>query len=203
LIAEGTTTMALVREAESLLGHEIGEHGWGRSELGSHVTLLYMLAAKVDTHVDMASSGLVGRMQRHGNCTFVVAEEQRGKGLAETQIAEEEAQVQSFFSTLRQRVVLRLLRAQADCGAELHLPATGRAIEEKEICTCGFPVIKIGRPIAVCVAVQAVDALSIRGPKSKAEVLCEYQIFGDAMVSEPKFLARVVNISAQDADSMG
>ena len=33
--------MALVREAESLLGHEIGEHGWGRSELGSHVTLLF------------------------------------------------------------------------------------------------------------------------------------------------------------------
>ena len=138
MIAEGTTTMALVREAESLLGHEIGEHGWGRSELGSHVTLFHMLAAKMNTHIDMASSGLVGRMQRHGNRAFVVAEEQRGERLAETQIAEEEAQVQSFFCTLRQRIVLRLLRAQADCGAEFYFPATGRTIKRKRYAPVDF-----------------------------------------------------------------
>ena len=75
-----------------------------------------MLATEVDTHVDMSSSGLIVRMERHNDSTFVVAEELGGARLPEAEISKKEAQVEGFFSTLGESIVFCLLSTDRPWG---------------------------------------------------------------------------------------
>jgi len=89
--------MALVCEAEGLLGHEVGNHCRCGRKRGGNIALLNVLATEMDPHVNMSSGRLVSRMERHSDSTFVVAEELSRTGLPKTEIAEKEAQVESLF----------------------------------------------------------------------------------------------------------
>ena len=62
LVAEGPTAVTLVCEAQSLLGHEVCHHVGCGSERCCDITLLNVLAAEMDAHVDVTSSRFVGRM---------------------------------------------------------------------------------------------------------------------------------------------
>ena len=114
-----------------MLGHEVGNHGGrGRKRRGD-IAFLNMLATEVDTHhVDMSSSGLIVRMERHNDSTFVVAEE-LGGALPEAEISKKEAQVEGFFSTLGESIVFCLLSTETDRGAELHFPTARGATSRK------------------------------------------------------------------------
>ena len=105
-----------MRKAYGLLGHEVGNHGGrGRKRRGD-IACLDVLATEVDAHVDMASSGLIGWMERHSDSPLVVTEELGGARLPEAEISKKEAQVEGFFSTLGESIVFCLLSTDRPWG---------------------------------------------------------------------------------------
>ena len=92
LVAEGAATVPLGGDTLCLLGHEVGDHVRRRSESGGNISSseLDVMAAEMDAHVNVSRSGLVGGMQCHGDCAFIVAEQHGWKRLSETEIAQEE-----------------------------------------------------------------------------------------------------------------
>lgn len=80
--------MTFVGGPSSLLGQVVCDHVRGGLIFGQNVTFLSVLATEVATHVNVSGSRLIGGVQGHSDSAFVVAEEGRGGGLAESQGAE-------------------------------------------------------------------------------------------------------------------
>ena len=115
LVAKSSAAVTFMCKAESLLGHEVSQHGGRGGESCSDVALFHVLPAKMNAHINVASSRLVGRMERHGDSAFVVTEEDCRARLTKTKVTEEETQIERLFGPFREGVVFGLLCAQADC----------------------------------------------------------------------------------------
>ena len=157
-------TVTIVEETKGLLGHEIGDHVRSADKKGFHITALGVMSAEMATHVDVTSGRLVGRVQAHSDGTFVVAVQGGERGVTETKCMEEHAEIKGFLGTFRQRIVLRLLSAQADSGTELDLPTDAGSIEEEDVRARRAAKVEIGSPIAVGIAVRE---FSLKGLESR------------------------------------
>ena len=101
--------MAHVRLANGLLADEVGDHCARGLEDRAHVAEFRMLAAEVIAHLHVASSWFVGRVLRHSKGALVVAEENCGFALPESEIPQEHPKIECFFGALRLRAVLCFL----------------------------------------------------------------------------------------------
>ena len=93
-------------------------------------------------------------MQAHSDGTTIIAVQGSVRGMSKPECMEEHAEIEGVISSFRQRVILRLLSAQADGGAELYFPTDAGAIEEEDVRACRASKVEIGSPIAVGVAVR-------------------------------------------------
>ena len=149
LIAKRAMTVTIVEETKGLLGHEIGDHVRSANKEGFYITTLSVMSAEVAAHVNVTSGRLVGRVQAHSDGTFVVAIQGGEGGVTETKCMEEHAEIKGFLGTFGQRIILRLLSAQADSGTELDLPTDAGSIEEEDVRARRSAKVKIGAPISV------------------------------------------------------
>ena len=67
--------------------------------------------------------------------------------MAETKVTEEHAEVEGFLSAFGEGVVLSLLWAQTNRGAEFDLPADTRTVQKKYVGACGATKIQVSDPV--------------------------------------------------------
>ena len=75
--------------------------------------------------------------------------------MAETKVTEEHAEVEGFLSAFGEGVVLSLLCAQTNRGAEFDLPADTRTVQKKYVGACGATKIQVSAPVAVSASVES------------------------------------------------
>ncbi len=95
-----------------------------------------------------------------------------------------------------------MMGAEAYGGAPLDFPTAGGTIQKKEIRAGGLAVVEIGGPVTVREAVGFGAAQWVVGAEYKAEVLGADQVVCNTMVCKQELLARIMNISSQDAHRM-
>jgi len=94
LLSKRTQRTTRVRLATGLLADEVGDHFACRLEDRAHIFAFRMLATEVRAHLHAASSRFVGRVLRHSKGALVVAEENRGFALPESEIPQEHPEIE-------------------------------------------------------------------------------------------------------------
>ena len=76
---------------------------------------------------------------------------------------EADAEIQRLLGAFGESVIFGFLSAEADCWAELHLPAHACTIKEKNIGACGLAEIEVSAPVTVGVSVRKLMSKRVTG----------------------------------------
>ena len=97
---------------------------------------------------------VVGRMKRHGGGALVVAEKCSRSALSEAKVTKEHTEIEGSLGALVLRIVLGLLRGQADGPRELDLPTNAGTVQNTDVRASRAPLVEFVTPSAVGIKVK-------------------------------------------------